>query len=60
MSNTSFRNFNSGLQYDFSTNELKYSSYLSSSKFCTQTPSSVYLTPSEVSAIPCVLFGNTL
>ena len=29
MSNMSFRNFNSGLQYDFSTNEFKYISYLS-------------------------------
>ena len=56
----SFRNFNSGLQQDFSTNELKYTSYLSSSEFRSQTPSSVYSTPSEVSAIPCVLFGNTL
>ena len=60
MSNMSFRNFNSGLQYDFSTNELKYSSYLSSSEFRSQTPWSVHSTPSEVSAIPCVLFGNTL
>ena len=56
----SFRNFNSGLQQDFSTNELKYGSYLSSSEFRSQTPSSVHSTPTEVSVIPCVLFGNTL
>ena len=53
MSNMSFRNFNSGLQYDFSTNERKYSSYHSSSEFRSQTPSSAYSTPSEVLAIPC-------
>ena len=38
----------------------KYSSSLSTSELPSQTPSSVSSTPSEVSAIPCVLFGNTL
>jgi len=53
MRNMSFRNFKSGLQYDFSAHELKCSSYLSSSEFRSQTPSSVYSTPSEILAIPC-------
>ena len=51
----SFRNFNSGLQYDFSKMSLNTAPI-----FRSQTPSSVHWTPSEVSAIPCVLFGNTL
>ena len=53
MRNMSFRNFNSGLQYDFSTHELKCSSYPSPSEFRPQTPSSVYSTPSEALAILC-------
>ena len=63
----SFPNFNSrsdGLRYDFSTNKLKYSSYLSLQNLVAKTPLpeswSVHSTPSEVSAIPCVLFGNPL
>ena len=67
MTNMSFRNFNcrsDGLRCDFSTNELKYSSYLSTSelrgRLRSQNPSSVYSTPSELSAILCVLFGNPL
>ena len=75
MNNIIFRNFNSksdGIRFDSSTNKLKYSSYLSTSesrgirrspspsRFCSQTPSSVYPTPREVSAILCVLFGNPL
>ena len=68
INNIIFRNFNSksdGLRFDSSTNKLKYSSYLSTlesrgilrspspSRFCSQTPSSVYPIPSEVSAILC-------
>ena len=29
-------------------------------RLCSQTPSSVFSTPNEVSAIPCELFGDTL
>ena len=61
MSNMSFRNFNSrsdGLRYDFSTNKLKYSSYLSTSEprgkdSAPRTLRVFIRPPSEVSAILC-------
>ena len=69
MSNTSFRNFNSrldGLRCDFSRNTLKYSSYFPLQNLVTKTPLPEFFeclfdsTPSEVSAILCVLFGDPL
>ena len=69
MSNTSFHNFNSrssGLRCDFSTNKRKFVCKairmhllnLEAKRLRSQNPTRVYSTPSEFSAILCVLFGN--
>ena len=62
----SFCNFNSkldGRRYDFPfhlNTAVLFPLQNLVQRLCSQTPSSVSWTPNEVSAIPCVLFGNPL
>ena len=66
MSYMSFFNFNSksdGRRYDFFfhlNTALPFPLQNLVQRLRSQTPSSVSSTPNKVSAIPCVLFGNTL